>query len=34
LIAIPMWIHVASGNSVQWRGRTLQLQRGGLLGES
>jgi ceramide glucosyltransferase len=31
IIAIPMWIHVASGNSVQWRGKTLHLKPGGLL---
>jgi cellulose synthase/poly-beta-1,6-N-acetylglucosamine synthase-like glycosyltransferase len=31
IIAVPMWIHVASGNSVQWRGRTLHLKPGGLL---
>jgi hypothetical protein len=34
VIAIPLWIHVASGNSVQWRGRTLRLQSGGLLEEA
>jgi hypothetical protein len=31
IIALPMWLHVASGNSVQWRGRTLHLKSGGLL---
>jgi cellulose synthase/poly-beta-1,6-N-acetylglucosamine synthase-like glycosyltransferase len=31
IVSVPMWIHVASGNSVQWRGRTLHLKPGGLL---
>jgi len=28
---IPMWIHIAAGRTVLWRGRKLTLARGGLL---
>ena len=31
LCAFPLWLHIASGNTVQWRGRTLQLQSGGMI---
>jgi ceramide glucosyltransferase len=31
LCALPLWLHVASGNTVLWRGRTLQLQAGGMI---
>jgi ceramide glucosyltransferase len=31
LCAFPLWLHVASGNTVLWRGRTLQLQAGGMI---
>ncbi len=30
-IQVPLWAHVAMGNSVLWRGHRLKLQRGGLL---
>ncbi len=30
-IQVPLWVHVAMGNSVLWRGHRLKLQRGGLL---
>ena len=31
LCAFPLWHHIASGNTVQWRGRSLQLQPGGMI---
>jgi len=31
LLALPMWIHTAVGNQVQWRGKTLTLRPGGLV---
>lgn len=31
LAAIPLWIHIALGNTVMWRGQRLTLQSGGLL---
>ncbi len=31
LIALPLWIHISLGNTVQWRGRALKIQPGGLL---
>jgi ceramide glucosyltransferase len=30
-IAIPMWAHTVSGNTVSWRGQTLRLRKGGIL---
>ncbi|MFM8313018.1 MAG: glycosyltransferase family 21 protein, partial [Deltaproteobacteria bacterium] len=31
LLAFPLWLHIAMGNSVHWRGRKLKLAGGGLL---
>lgn len=31
LLAIPMWVHIASGNTVLWRGKRLSLRSGGIL---
>lgn len=31
LLAFPLWINIALGNTVQWRGKELQLEVGGLL---
>lgn len=31
LITLPLWAHIASGNTVNWRGRKLRLQPGGML---
>lgn len=31
LLALPLWIHAAIGNTVEWRGLHLQLKRGGEL---
>ncbi|MBI3543663.1 MAG: glycosyltransferase, partial [Deltaproteobacteria bacterium] len=31
LLAIPLWAHTLSGNTVSWRGRKLALEQGGLL---
>jgi ceramide glucosyltransferase len=31
LLAWPLWIHTGLGNSVQWRGRTLFLNPGGII---
>jgi ceramide glucosyltransferase len=28
-LAIPQWIHIASGHTVDWRGRKLRIERGG-----
>lgn len=32
LLAFPLWIAAAAGNTVQWRGQVLTLQVGGLIG--
>lgn len=34
LLAIPLWLHVLSGNTVDWRGNQLRLEAGGVLAES
>jgi ceramide glucosyltransferase len=31
LLALPLWVHIASGNKVEWRGHKLSLGRGGIL---
>ncbi|MEW6056404.1 MAG: ceramide glucosyltransferase [Bdellovibrionota bacterium] len=31
LLAFPLWVHVASGNTVEWRGKRLRLLAGGAL---
>jgi ceramide glucosyltransferase len=31
IIHLPMWCHIASGNTVNWRGRRLTLSSGGIL---
>lgn len=31
LLSLPLWIHIASGSTVDWRGRKLKLQSGGIL---
>ena len=31
LLALPLWLHIASGNTVNWRGRQITLQAGGLI---
>ncbi|MDR3606200.1 MAG: ceramide glucosyltransferase [Oligoflexia bacterium] len=31
LLGLPMWLHIASGNTVNWRGERLKLQSGGIL---
>lgn len=31
LLALPLWIHIASGNTVSWRGSRLRLETGGIL---
>lgn len=31
LLAFPLWIHIAIGNTVQWRGKKLKIEVGGLL---
>jgi ceramide glucosyltransferase len=31
LLALPQWIHIASGNTVNWRGNRLRIQPGGTL---
>ncbi len=31
LIALPLWLHIASGNTVMWRGTPLKLEPGGTL---
>jgi ceramide glucosyltransferase len=33
LLALPMWVVVASGNEVEWRGRLLKIQPGGKIRE-
>ncbi len=30
-LSLPMWAHIASGNTVNWRGRRLRLMSGGVL---
>ncbi len=31
LLSLPLWVHIASGSTVDWRGRKLKLQAGGIL---
>lgn len=31
LLALPLWFHIASGNTVKWRGRRMEVRAGGLL---
>ena len=31
LLALPLWLHTASGNQVAWRGNQFTLKAGGLL---
>lgn len=31
LLALPLWLHIASGRGVRWRGRKLTLGQGGIL---
>ena len=31
LLALPLWVDIALGNTVQWRGKQLRLEGGGLL---
>jgi hypothetical protein len=31
LLSLPLWAHIASGSTVDWRGRKLKLQPGGIL---
>lgn len=33
ILAIPMWIHILIGNTVEWRGRRYKLLSGGILAE-
>ncbi|NQW44048.1 MAG: glycosyltransferase [Deltaproteobacteria bacterium] len=33
LLALPLWLNIAWGNTVHWRGRTFKLRQGGLLAE-
>jgi ceramide glucosyltransferase len=33
LLALPLWAHIASGNTVNWRGNKLRIQSGGTLAE-
>lgn len=30
-LAFPLWLHIASGNTINWRGNRLKIQRGGTL---
>ena len=30
-LAFPLWLHIASGSTVQWRGKTLKILPGGLV---
>jgi ceramide glucosyltransferase len=30
-LALPLWVHIASGNTVSWRGHKLALRSGGIL---
>jgi len=30
-LVLPLWLHLASGNPITWRGKGLKLQSGGLL---
>jgi ceramide glucosyltransferase len=32
-LALPQWIHIASGNTVHWRGNRLKIHSGGVLAE-
>ncbi len=31
LLGLPMWLHIASGNTVNWKGKRLTLRSGGIL---
>ncbi len=31
LLSLPLWVSIASGNTVNWRGKQLKLQSGGVL---
>ena len=31
LIALPLWLHMACGTSVSWRGKRMKIRSGGLL---
>jgi ceramide glucosyltransferase len=31
IIHLPLWIHISLGNTIQWRGRTIKLGRGGIV---
>ena len=33
-LALPLWAHIASGNTVDWRGHKLALGAGGILDSS
>ncbi len=33
LLGLPMWLHIASGNTVMWKGQRLTLRSGGILEE-
>jgi ceramide glucosyltransferase len=33
LLALPLWIHIASGSTVNWRGNRLRVRSGGILAE-
>lgn len=33
ILAFPQWVHIASGNTVNWRGNRLRIQAGGVLSE-
>jgi ceramide glucosyltransferase len=30
-LALPLWLHIASGDTVEWRGKKMRLQSGGIL---
>jgi ceramide glucosyltransferase len=30
-LALPMWVHIASGNKISWRGHRLEILAGGVL---
>lgn len=31
ILAVPLWVHIACGSSIQWRGNRLRILRGGLV---
>jgi len=31
ILAVPMWIHIACGNSILWRGNRMKISHGGLI---